>query len=55
MTRSAVPPPVTAVMKSASTWLPAQMEEVERRLQRLAASHGAELGTEPFPPPWRSS
>lgn len=46
MTRSAVPPPVTAVLETASGWLPARMEEVERRLQRLAASHGRELGIE---------
>jgi geranylgeranyl pyrophosphate synthase len=44
MTRSAVPPPVTAVMETASAWLPAQMEEVERRLERLASGHGTELG-----------
>jgi geranylgeranyl pyrophosphate synthase len=46
MTRSAVPPPVTAVMETASAWLPARIEEVERRLERLASSHGSELGEE---------
>jgi geranylgeranyl pyrophosphate synthase len=46
MTRSAVPPPVTAVIETAGAWLPARMGEVEGRLQRLAGSHGAELGEE---------
>ena len=46
MTRSAVPPPVTAVMETASAWLPERIEEVERRLERLASSHGSELGEE---------
>jgi geranylgeranyl pyrophosphate synthase len=46
MTRSAVPPPVTAVMETASAWLPARIGQVERRLERLASSHGRELGEE---------
>ena len=46
MTRSAVPPPVTAVMEAADDWLPARLAEVERRLAELAAGHGPELGGE---------
>ncbi len=47
MTRpSAVPPPVTAVIETAGAWLPARMEEVERRLRELAAGHGPELGAD---------
>jgi geranylgeranyl pyrophosphate synthase len=46
MTRSAIPPPVTAVLDTASAWLPERMSEVERRLEALAASHGAVLGAE---------
>ena len=46
MTRSAVPPPVTAVMEAADDWLPARLAEVERRLGELAAGHGSELGVE---------
>ena len=46
MTRSAVPPPVTAVMDAASGWLPAQLAEVERRLAELVSGHGPELGGE---------
>src|SRR5262245_458084 len=46
MTRSAVPPPVTKAMETASAWLPARMSEVEERLAALAASHGAVLGAE---------
>ncbi len=44
MSRSAVPPPVTAVMEAADDWLPARLAEVERRLGELAAGHGPELG-----------
>jgi len=44
MSRSAVPPPVTAVMEAADDWLPARLAEVERRLAELAAGHGRELG-----------
>jgi geranylgeranyl pyrophosphate synthase len=44
--RSAVPPPVTAVMEVAAAWLPARMTEVERRLAQIAGGHGPELGEE---------
>jgi geranylgeranyl pyrophosphate synthase len=44
--RSAVPPPVTAVMDAASAWLPERMTEVEKRLAQIAGGHGAELGAE---------
>ena len=46
MNRSAVPPPVTAAMETASAWLPARMSEVERRLAALASGHGPVLGAE---------
>ena len=46
MNRSAVPPPVTAVMDVAAAWLPARMSEVERRLAQVAGGHGPELGEE---------
>jgi geranylgeranyl pyrophosphate synthase len=46
MRPTSVPPPVTAVMDLASAWLPARMEEVESRLERIAASHGAVLAAE---------
>lgn len=46
MTRSAVPPPVTAVMDAASAWLPERMAEVEERLAAVAVGHGSELGGE---------
>jgi geranylgeranyl pyrophosphate synthase len=46
MTRSAVPPPVTAVMDAASAWLPARMAEVEERLAELSAGYGERLGAE---------
>jgi geranylgeranyl pyrophosphate synthase len=46
MTRSSVPPPVTAVMDAASAWLPARMAEVEERLARIAAGYGTKLGEE---------
>lgn len=46
MNRSAVPPPVTAVMEVAAAWLPARMTEVERRLAEIAGGHGPELGEE---------
>jgi geranylgeranyl pyrophosphate synthase len=46
MTRSAVPPPVTAVMDAASAWLPARMAAVEDRLAELAVGHGPQLGGE---------
>ena len=40
MTRSSVPPPVTAVMDAASAWLPARMAQVEDRLAELSGRHG---------------
>ncbi len=46
MTRSSVPPPVTAVMDAASAWLPSRMAEVEERLARLSVGYGARLGEE---------
>jgi geranylgeranyl pyrophosphate synthase len=46
MTRSSVPPPVTAVMDAASAWLPARMAEVEDRLASLSAGYGPRLGEE---------
>jgi geranylgeranyl pyrophosphate synthase len=46
VTRSAVPPPVTAVLDAASAWLPVRMSEVEQRLEELARSHGPALGAE---------
>jgi len=46
MTRSTVPPPVTAVMDAASAWLPERMAEVEDRLADVAGAHGAVLGAE---------
>jgi geranylgeranyl pyrophosphate synthase len=46
MTRSSVPPPVTAVMDAASAWLPARMAEVEGRLVELSAGYGPRLGEE---------
>jgi geranylgeranyl pyrophosphate synthase len=46
MNRSAVPPPVTIAMETASAWLPARMSEVESRLAELAAGHGSVLGAE---------
>jgi len=46
VSRSAVPPPVTAVMDAASAWLPAQLAQVERRLTEVVAGHGTALGGE---------
>jgi geranylgeranyl pyrophosphate synthase len=46
MTRSSVPPPVTAVMDAASAWLPARMAVVEDRLTELAGAYGPKLGEE---------
>ena len=37
---AAVPPPVTAVIDAAGAWLPARLEEVERRLRELSLGHG---------------
>ena len=46
MTRSSVPPPVTAVMDAASAWLPARMADVEERLAELSVGYGDRLGAE---------
>ena len=46
MTRSSVPPPVTAVMDAASAWLPVRMSEVEARLAEVSAGYGPRLGEE---------
>jgi geranylgeranyl pyrophosphate synthase len=43
MTRSAVPPPVTAVIDAAGAWLPARMDEVERELDRVTEGEGGPL------------
>ncbi len=43
MKRSAVPPPVTAVLEAADAWLPARMEAVEERLRRSIDGHGNAL------------
>jgi geranylgeranyl pyrophosphate synthase len=42
--RSAVPPPVTAVLDASSRWLPARMGEVEERLRAEIGDHGEPLG-----------
>jgi geranylgeranyl pyrophosphate synthase len=42
--RSAVPPPVTAVLDASSRWLPARLGEVEDRLRSAVGDHGALLG-----------
>ncbi len=44
--RSAVPPPVTAVLDASSRWLPARMGEVEDRLREEIADHGELLGAD---------
>jgi len=41
--RSAVPPPVTAVLDASSRWLPAQLGEVEAKLRELSGGHGEPL------------
>lgn len=38
--RSAVPPPVTAVLDASSLWLPARLGEVEERLRERSLGHG---------------
>jgi len=38
--RSAVPPPVTAVLDASSRWLPARLGEVEALLREQASGHG---------------
>lgn len=40
---SAVPPPVTSVIREAGAWLPARMAAVERRLEELTSGHGEAL------------
>ncbi len=42
--RSAVPPPVTAVLDASSRWLPARLGEVEAQLREAVAGHGDVLG-----------
>jgi geranylgeranyl pyrophosphate synthase len=42
--RSAVPPPVTAVLDASSRWLPSRLGEVEDRLRAAVAGHGELLG-----------
>ncbi len=42
--RSAVPPPVTAVLDASSRWLPARLGEVENRLRAAIGEHGEPLG-----------
>jgi geranylgeranyl pyrophosphate synthase len=41
--RSAVPPPVTAVLDASSRWLPVRLDEVETSLRELSAGHGGPL------------
>lgn len=43
MTRSAVPPPVTAVIDKAGTWLPMRLGEVEKLLATASEGHGPRL------------
>ncbi len=42
--RSAVPPPVTAVLDASSRWLPARLAEVERLLSEEAAARDGAIG-----------
>jgi geranylgeranyl pyrophosphate synthase len=44
--RSAVPPPVTAVLDASSRWLPARLGEVEELLREQSRGHGELLGTD---------
>jgi geranylgeranyl pyrophosphate synthase len=44
--RSAVPPPVTAVLDASSRWLPARMGEVEELLREQTGGHGELLGAD---------
>ncbi|HUB99444.1 MAG TPA: polyprenyl synthetase family protein [Solirubrobacterales bacterium] len=44
--RSAVPPPVTAVLDASSRWLPARMGEVEDMLRGEIGDHGELLGAD---------
>jgi geranylgeranyl pyrophosphate synthase len=41
--RSAVPPPVTAVLDASSRWLPVRLGEVETSLRELSSGHGEPL------------
>lgn len=44
--RSAVPPPVTAVLDASSRWLPARLGEVETLLREAAGGHGEALASD---------
>jgi geranylgeranyl pyrophosphate synthase len=44
--RSAVPPPVTAVLDASSRWLPTRLGEVEETLREQATGHGEVLGAD---------
>lgn len=44
--RSAVPPPVTAVLDASSRWLPARLGEVEELLRAQSHGHGELLGAD---------
>jgi geranylgeranyl pyrophosphate synthase len=44
--RSAVPPPVTAVLDASSLWLPTRLGEVEELLRERARGHGETLSTD---------
>ncbi len=46
MRRASTPEPVTEVIDMASGWLPAQMADVERRLEDLVEGWGPELGSD---------
>ncbi len=43
--RSAVPPPVTAVLDASSRWLPARLGEVEKLLREQSTGHGEMLSS----------
>ena len=44
--RSAVPPPVTAVLDASSRWLPERLDEVEEILRTQVSGHGELLGAD---------
>ncbi len=44
--RSAVPPPVTAVLDASSRWLPARLGEVEEQLREQSRGHGEPLSAD---------
>jgi geranylgeranyl pyrophosphate synthase len=44
--RSAVPPPVTAVLDASSRWLPTRLGEVEETLREQSTGHGELLGAD---------